>query len=154
YEELSAVKHDNKRRLAELAKHKAGVTIDPRSMFVVQVKRIHEYKRQILCCLQIMAQYLRLKDHPTADVVPATYVFAGKAAPGYPMPKQHIRLICDIASIVNEDPVIGDRLRVVFLPNYSVTLAERIIPAADVSLQISLAGTEASGTGNMKLSMN
>ncbi|HVW28781.1 MAG TPA: glycogen/starch/alpha-glucan phosphorylase [Polyangiaceae bacterium] len=154
YEELTQVKHENKRRLAELSRHKSGVTIDPRSMYIVQVKRIHEYKRQILCCLHIMALYLRLKDQPTADVVPTTFVFAGKAAPGYAMAKQHIRLICDIAGIVNEDPVIGDRLRVVFLPNYGVTLAERIIPAADVSLQISLAGTEASGTGNMKLSMN
>jgi starch phosphorylase len=154
HEELALVKTENKRRLADVAKAKTGVIIDPRSMFVVQVKRIHEYKRQILCCLHIVALYLRMKDNPTAEVVPSTFVFAGKAAPGYAMAKQHIRLISDIASIVNEDPVIGGRLRVVFLPNYSVTLAERIIPAADVSLQISLAGTEASGTGNMKLSMN
>jgi starch phosphorylase len=154
HEELALVKTENKRRLAEVAKAKTGVIIDPRSMFVVQVKRIHEYKRQILCCLHIVALYLRMKDNPTAEVVPSTFVFAGKAAPGYAMAKKHIRLVSDIASIVNEDPVIGGRLRVVFLPNYSVTLAERIIPAADVSLQISLAGTEASGTGNMKLSMN
>jgi starch phosphorylase len=154
YEELALVKTENKRRLAEVAKAKAGVTIDPRSMFVVQVKRIHEYKRQILCCLHIVALYLRIKDNPSLDLVPSTFVFAGKAAPGYAMAKRHIRLISDIASIVNDDPVIRGRLRVVFLPNYGVTLAERIIPAADVSLQISLAGTEASGTGNMKLAMN
>jgi starch phosphorylase len=145
YEELSAVKHENKRRLADLAKQKAGVKIDPHSMYVVQVKRIHEYKRQILCCLHIMAQYLRLKDHPTADVVPATFVFAGKAAPGYAMAKQHIHLICDIASIVNEDPVIADRLRVVFMPNYSVTLAERIIPDASVPAREICRDTSAAG---------
>jgi starch phosphorylase len=154
HDELAQVKLENKRRLADVAKQKTGVVIDPRSMFVVQVKRIHEYKRQILCCLHIVALYLRIKDQPTANIVPSTFVFAGKAAPGYAMAKQHIRMVSDIAGIVNEDPVVNGRLRVVFLPNYSVTLAERIIPAADVSLQISLAGTEASGTGNMKLSMN
>jgi starch phosphorylase len=154
HDELAQVKLENKRRLSDVAKQKTGVAIDPDSMYVIQVKRIHEYKRQILCCLHIVTQYLRLKDQPNREFVPTTFVFAGKAAPGYATAKQHIRLINDIAGIVNEDPVIGGRLRVVFLPNYGVTLAERIIPAADVSLQISLAGTEASGTGNMKLSMN
>jgi len=154
HEELALVKRENKVRLAEVTTRATGVTLDPDSMFVVQVKRIHEYKRQILCCLQVAALYLRIKDDPSLDLVPRTFVFAGKAAPGYAMAKAHIRLICDVASIVNEDPVVAGRLRIAFLPNYGVTLAERIMPAADVSLQISLAGTEASGTGNMKLSMN
>jgi starch phosphorylase len=152
--ELSLVKHENKVRLAEVAKKATGVVIDPKSMFVVQVKRIHEYKRQLLCCLEAAATYLRIKDEPGLDLVPRTFVFAGKAAPGYAMAKAHIRLISDVSSIINEDPAVRGRLRMVFLPNYGVTLAERIIPAADISLQISLAGTEASGTGNMKLSMN
>ncbi len=154
YDELRAVKHENKTRLAELSKTLTKVSLDPESMFVVQVKRIHEYKRQILCCLHVISLYLRIKDDPAAAMLPRTFIFAGKAAPGYAMAKQHIRLISDVASIVNEDPAVAGRLRVVFLPNYSVTLAERIIPAADLSLQISLAGTEASGTGNMKLAMN
>jgi starch phosphorylase len=154
YEELRAVKQENKARLAAVSEKLTGVTLDPESMFVVQVKRIHEYKRQLLACLHIVALYLRIKDDPSVDVQPHTFVFAGKAAPGYVMAKQQIRFISDVASVVNEDPAVAGRLRVVFLPNYSVTLAERIIPAADVSLQISLAGTEASGTGNMKLSMN
>jgi starch phosphorylase len=154
HEELRVAKHDNKLRLVGVSKRLTGVTLDPESMFIVQVKRIHEYKRQLLSCLHIALLYLRIKDDPGLEFPPQTFVFAGKAAPGYAMAKQHIRLISDIAGIVNEDPVVGGRLRVVFLPNYGVTLAERIIPAADVSLQISLAGTEASGTGNMKLSMN
>jgi len=120
----------------------------------VQVKRIHEYKRQLLCCLHAVALYLELKDAPSRDVVPRAFLFAGKAAPGYLMAKQHIHFITDVASVLNDDPIIDGRLRMAFLPNYGVTLAERMIPAADVSLQISLAGTEASGTGNMKLSMN
>ncbi|HEX7668110.1 MAG TPA: glycogen/starch/alpha-glucan phosphorylase, partial [Polyangiaceae bacterium] len=154
HEELHAVKQENKARLATVSLKLTGVTLDPASMFVVQVKRIHEYKRQLLACLHIIALYLRIKDDPNADVLPQTFVFAGKAAPGYAMAKQQIRFISDVASVINEDPAAHGKLRVVFLPNYSVTLAERIIPAADVSLQISLAGTEASGTGNMKLSMN
>ncbi|HVU04372.1 MAG TPA: glycogen/starch/alpha-glucan phosphorylase [Polyangiaceae bacterium] len=153
-EELFAVKQENKAQLAEVSLRAAGVKLDPRSMFVVQVKRIHEYKRQLLAALHIVKEYLRIKDDPGIDLVPTTFVFAGKAAPGYAMAKAHIQFVSDVASVVNEDPTVGGRLRVVFLPNYGVTLAERIIPAADVSLQISLAGTEASGTGNMKLSMN
>jgi len=154
YEELFAVKQENKARLSDVSVRMTGTALDPRSMFIVQAKRIHEYKRQLLACLHIVHEYQRIKEHGTADIGPKTFIFAGKAAPGYATAKAHIQFISDVASVVNEDPSVGGRLRVVFLPNYGVTLAEQIIPAADVSLQISLAGTEASGTGNMKLSMN
>jgi starch phosphorylase len=129
------------------------VTVDPESMFVVQIKRIHEYKRQLLACLEILAHYLYLK-RTAAPVTPRTYIFAGKAAGGYVMAKLHIRLINDIAEVINADPATRDRLKVVFIPNYGVSLAQQIIPAADVSLQISQAGREASGTSNMKLALN
>jgi starch phosphorylase len=125
-------------------------------MFVVQIKRIHEYKRQLLACLELVAHYQDLKDDAklTADAVPRTYVFAGKAAPGYAMAKLHIRLLNDVAAVINSDPDIQEKLRVVFIPNYGVSLAQAIIPAADISLQISQAGKEASGTSNMKLALN
>jgi starch phosphorylase len=123
-------------------------------MFIVQIKRIHEYKRQLLACLELISHYLYIKDHRQASHTPRTYIFAGKAAPGYAMAKLHIRLMNDLASVINDDPDTRDLLRVAFVPNYSVSLAQTIIPAADVSLQISQAGKEASGTSNMKLALN
>ena len=124
-------------------------------MFVVQVKRIHEYKRQLLACLQIVAHYLALKREPgRGDAVPRAYMFAGKAAPGYQMAKLHIRLINDVAAVINTDPAVRGKLAVAFIPNYGVSLAQAIIPAADLSVQISTAGKEASGTSNMKFALN
>jgi len=120
----------------------------------VQVKRIHEYKRQLLACLQIVAHYLKLKRQPAQAEVPRCYLFAGKAAPGYAMAKLHIKLLNDVAAVVNTDPVMRGRLSMVFVPNYGVSIAEAIIPAADLSVQISTAGTEASGTSNMKFALN
>jgi starch phosphorylase len=150
---LSEIKRENKRALVPTIERLTGVTVDPDSMFVVQIKRIHEYKRQLLACLEILAHYLYLKSSG-APATPRTYVFAGKAAGGYVMAKLHIRLINDIAEVVNADPETRDRLKVVFIPNYGVSLAQQIIPAADVSVQISQAGREASGTSNMKLALN
>jgi starch phosphorylase len=152
--ELGAVKRENKRALAPVIEGLTGVRVDPDSMFIVQIKRIHEYKRQLLACLEVIAHYRHLKRTGGGSSTPRTYVFAGKAAGGYAMAKVHIRLINDIAHVVNSDPATRDRLRVVFLPNYGVSLAQQIIPAADVSLQISQAGREASGTSNMKLALN
>jgi glycogen phosphorylase len=151
---LGAVKRENKERLGKVLKRMIGIDVDPDSMFVVQIKRIHEYKRQLLACLELISHYLYLKDHRSASHTPRTYIFAGKAAPGYAMAKLHIRLLNDVASVINEDTDTRDLLRVAFVPNYSVSLAQCIIPAADVSLQISQAGKEASGTSNMKLALN
>jgi starch phosphorylase len=141
-----------KDRLAQTILHQTGVLVDPASLFDVQVKRIHEYKRQHLAALQLVERYLRLRDGE--DLPPRTVVFGGKAAPGYAMAKLIIRLIVGIADIVNIDPAMDGRLRVVFLPNFSVSLGQRIYPAVDLSEQISTAGMEASGTGNMKMSLN
>ncbi|MCX7701070.1 MAG: glycogen/starch/alpha-glucan phosphorylase [Gemmataceae bacterium] len=151
---FQAVKRANKERLAALIFDRLGRHVDPASLFDVQVKRIHEYKRQLLNLLHIIHDYLRIVDDRVLRGPPRTYIFAGKAAPGYVAAKQIIRLIHDVAQVVNADLRVRDHLRVVFLPDYSVTLAERIIPAADLSEQISTAGTEASGTGNMKFAMN
>jgi glycogen phosphorylase len=151
---LREVKRESKQALAPLIEQLTGVTVDPNSMFIVQIKRIHEYKRQLLACLELIAHYRYLKRTGETSVTPRTYIFAGKAAGGYVMAKLHIRLINDIAEVINADPEMRDRLRVVFIPNYGVSLAQRIIPAADVSLQISQAGREASGTSNMKLALN
>jgi len=151
---FAAVKRANKQRFAAHASARTGVAIDPASLFDVHVKRIHEYKRQLLKLLHAVALYNRLRTGGDADVVPRTIVFAGKAAPSYAMAKLIIRLINDAAAVVNADRAIGDRLKILFVPNYSVSEAEIIMPAADLSEQISTAGTEASGTGNMKLTLN
>ena len=151
---LADVKSANKRDLAVLVRRQTGIELLPEAMFVVQVKRIHEYKRQLLACLQIISTYLGIKRKPDIDDVPRAYLFAGKAAAGYAMAKLHIKLINDIAAVINSDPVVQGRLAVAFLPNYGVTLAQSIIPAADLSVQISTAGKEASGTSNMKLALN
>jgi starch phosphorylase len=148
------VKHDNKQRLAALIRRELGLAVDPASLFDVQVKRIHEYKRQLLNLLHVVARYQAIVADPGADWVPRTVVFAGKAASAYQAAKSIIALIHDVARVVNSDPRVGDRLKLVFLPNYGVSLAEAIMPAADLSEQISTAGTEASGTGNMKFGLN
>jgi len=148
------VKQANKESLAAYIRSSVGVAVSPDSIFDVQVKRLHEYKRQLLLALYIIVQYNRLIDDPSYDPQPRTFIFAAKAAPGYAMAKLIIRLIHGIADVVNFNPRVKDKLCVVFLPDYRVSLAEKIIPAANVSEQISLAGTEASGTGNMKLMLN
>jgi starch phosphorylase len=151
---VRAAKQSNKLALAALIRREIGVNVDPSSLFDAQIKRIHEYKRQLLNVLHVVARYQAILAWPHTDWVPRTVIFAGKAASAYAAAKNIIRLIHDVARTINTDPRVGDRLRVVFLPNYGVSLAERIIPAADLSEQISTAGTEASGTGNMKLAMN
>ncbi|HLL12888.1 MAG TPA: glycogen/starch/alpha-glucan phosphorylase, partial [Rubrivivax sp.] len=149
-----AVKHANKARLAEHIRASTAIVVDPGSLFDVQVKRIHEYKRQLLNLLQVVARYQAMLADPDADWVPRTVIFAGKAASSYHAAKDVIRLIHDVGNVINHDPRIRGRLKLVFIPNYGVSVAEVIMPGADLSEQISTAGTEASGTGNMKLALN
>jgi starch phosphorylase len=148
------IKLSNKKRLAQHVQKELSIVLNPDSLFDVHIKRIHEYKRQLLCALHAVVLYNRFKEHPSLECVPRTIIFAGKAAPGYEMAKLVIKLITSIADKVNHDPEISDKLKVVFIPNYNVTKAEWIIPGADLSEQVSTAGHEASGTGNMKLALN
>src|SRR5581483_4770207 len=151
---FAAVKRANKDRLARAIRERIGVTVSPDALFDVQIKRIHEYKRQLLNLLETVALYNAMRVHPERDWVPRVKIFAGKAAATYWTAKMIIKLINDVARTINHDPAVHNLLKVAFIPNYNVSLAEMIVPASDLSEQISTAGMEASGTGNMKLSLN
>uniref|UniRef100_A0A672R0Q7 Alpha-1,4 glucan phosphorylase n=1 Tax=Sinocyclocheilus grahami TaxID=75366 RepID=A0A672R0Q7_SINGR len=152
--DVAKVKQENKLKFAAYLESEYKVKINPESIFDIQVKRIHEYKRQLLNCLHVITLYNRIRKEPNKKFVPRTVMIGGKAAPGYHMAKMIIKLFTSVGEVVNHDPVVGDRLKVIFLENYKVSLAEKVIPAADLSEQISTAGTEASGTGNMKFMLN
>lgn len=152
--ELNRIKHDNKKTFAALVKKNTGIELDPDSIFDVQVKRLHEYKRQHLNALNILADYLMLKENPDMDYTPHTFIFGAKAASGYFIAKKIISFICALGDMINNDPDIKGKMKVVYVEDYNVTMAENLMPSADISEQISLAGTEASGTSNMKLMIN
>ena len=154
HERMAQIKLSNKQHFANIAKAKSGVIIDPNTRFDVQVKRLHEYKRQLLNVLKIISLFHDLKENPNLDVTPQTFIFGAKAAPSYYRAKEVIKLICCIQKELEKYPKIREKLNVVFMENYCVTMAEALIPAAEVSEQISLAGKEASGTGNMKFMIN
>ncbi len=153
-EKFAAIKRQNKVALAAYLKDQLGLALDPDALFDVQVKRIHEYKRQLLNIVETVALYDQIRSHPERDWQPRVKLFAGKAAPSYHNAKMIIKLINDVSRRINSDPAVGGLLKVVFIPNYNVTLAEKIVPAADLSEQISTAGMEASGTSNMKFALN